>query len=102
MFIAVVSGLGTALAAPALIHDDSTMTPSPIPENEKNLPTVVAEPYFKVSDKGLQLEGLEFDRNGIFFLLMFGAAVYLSLHRIKSYQLSSARISLGQRRARFS
>ena len=77
MFIAVVSGVAIALAAPALIHNDSTMTPSPIPENERNLPTVVAEPYFKVSDKGLQLEGPVFDRNGnLFFVDVWSGSVF--------------------------
>lgn len=77
MFIAVVGGVGTALAAPALVYNDNTITPSPIPENERNLPTIVAEPYFKVSDKGLQLEGPVFDRNGnLLFVEVFGGSVF--------------------------
>ncbi|MGA2403254.1 MAG: SMP-30/gluconolactonase/LRE family protein [Syntrophobacteraceae bacterium] len=77
MFIAVVGGVGTALATPALVYNDNTITPSPIPENERNLPTIVAEPYFKVSDKGLQLEGPVFDRNGnLLFVEVFGGSVF--------------------------
>ena len=77
MFMAVVGGVITALAAPALVHNENTKTPSPIPQNEKNLPTVIAEPYFKVSDKGLLLEGPVFDRNGnLFFVDVLSGSVF--------------------------
>ncbi len=47
-----------------------------IPAPEKNLPTVTAQPWFKVSDKGLQLEGPSFDRDGnLFFVEVFGGQV---------------------------
>src|SRR3954471_10142288 len=38
--------------------------PVPIPPSERGLQTVVAEPWFQVSDKGLVLEGPAFDRDG--------------------------------------
>ncbi len=64
-------------AIATLTHDDNTITLSPIPGNEKHLPSVVAEPYFKVSDKGLLLEGLEFDRNwNLFFVDVLSGSVF--------------------------
>src|SRR3954471_19593108 len=38
--------------------------PVPNPPSERGLQTVLAEPWFKVSDEGLVLEGAAFDRNG--------------------------------------
>src|SRR3954471_4555927 len=38
--------------------------PVPNPPSERGLQTVVAEPWFKVSDAGLVLEGPAFDRDG--------------------------------------
>ena len=37
--------------------------------SESELQTVTAEPWVKISDKGLQLEGLNFNREGQLFLL---------------------------------
>jgi len=49
----------------------------PIPPSEKALETIVAEPYFKVSDKLLQLEGPSFDRDGnLIFVDVFGGRVF--------------------------
>jgi lactonase len=50
--------------APALVYDAQTRGPVPIPPSERGLQTVVAEPWFKVSDEGLVLEGPAFDRAG--------------------------------------
>ncbi|TNC13013.1 SMP-30/gluconolactonase/LRE family protein [Methylobacterium terricola] len=51
--------------------------PVPIPPAERGLATVVAEPWFKVSDQGLQLEGPSFDRdNNLIFLEVFGGRVF--------------------------
>lgn len=41
-----------------------TRGPVPIPPSERTLQTIVAEPWFKVSDQGIVLEGPAFDRNG--------------------------------------
>ena len=51
-------------AVPALVYDAQTRGPVPIPPSERGLQTVVAEPWFKVSDEGLVLEGPAFDRDG--------------------------------------
>jgi lactonase len=51
-------------AAPALAYDAQTRGPVPIPPSERGLQAVVAEPWFKVSDAGLVLEGPAFDRDG--------------------------------------
>jgi hypothetical protein len=54
-----------------------TQSAYPIPRNERELPTVVAEPYYKVSDQGLQLEGASFDRQGnLFFVDVFGGTIF--------------------------
>ena len=53
------SGMG-----PALVYDAQTRGPVPIPSSERGLQTVVAEPWFKVSDEALVLEGPAFDRDG--------------------------------------
>ena len=49
---------------PTLAYDAQTGGPVPIPPSERGLQTVVAEPWFKVSDAGLVLEGPAFDRGG--------------------------------------
>src|SRR3974390_1498219 len=48
----------------ALLYDSQTRGPVPVPPSERNLQTVVAEPWFKVSDKQMVLEGPAFDRDG--------------------------------------
>uniref|UniRef100_UPI0005B26340 SMP-30/gluconolactonase/LRE family protein n=1 Tax=Methylobacterium sp. B34 TaxID=95563 RepID=UPI0005B26340 len=61
---------GTAGAAPgdqapnALTYDARTRGPVPIPPGERDLQSVVAQPWFKVSDEGVPLEGPSFDRAG--------------------------------------
>jgi lactonase len=52
---------GSALA---LTYDSQTRGPVPIPPSERGLQTLVAEPWFKVSDKPMILEGPCFDRGG--------------------------------------
>jgi lactonase len=47
-----------------LVYDAQTRGPVPIPPSERNLQTVVAEPWFKASDQPMVLEGPCFDRNG--------------------------------------
>lgn len=51
--------------------------PFPIPPGERGLATVTAQPYFKVSDKGLQLEAASFDRQGnLLFVDVFGGTIF--------------------------
>jgi lactonase len=50
-------------AAVALGYDAQTRGTVPIPPSERGLQTVVAEPWFKVSDQGIVLEGPCFERN---------------------------------------
>ncbi|WP_325950289.1 SMP-30/gluconolactonase/LRE family protein [Pseudomonas putida] len=50
---------------------------APLPPSEAALPTLVAEPWLKVSDDFLQLEGLCFDRSGnLYFLEVFGGSIF--------------------------
>ena len=50
---------------------------APIPPSEKHLPSLTAQPWFKVSDDFKQLEGLCFDRTGnLYFLEVFGGVIY--------------------------
>ncbi|WP_144107123.1 SMP-30/gluconolactonase/LRE family protein [Paraburkholderia sp. BCC1886] len=50
---------------------------APIPPSEQALPTLIAEPWFKVSSEFKQLEGLCFDRDGrLYFLEVFGGTIY--------------------------
>src|SRR4051794_35215646 len=51
-------------AALALVYDAQTRGPVPIPPSERSLQTVVAEPWFKVSDERMVLEGPCFERDG--------------------------------------
>jgi lactonase len=69
---------GAACAEPStLSYPGGYSEPVPIPPSEAGLQTVVAEPYFKVSDKGLQLEGASFDRDGnLLFVEVFGGRVF--------------------------
>jgi lactonase len=48
----------------ALTYDAQTRGPVPIPPSERSLQTVFAEPWFKVSDQGIVLEGPCFERDG--------------------------------------
>jgi lactonase len=60
-----------------LHYQSGSNEPAPIPPSEAGLQTVWAEPYFKVSDKGLQLEGASFDRDGnLLFVEVFGGRVF--------------------------
>lgn len=68
---------GSQLAGPGASHSlnytDATRGISPIPASEWHLATALAEPYFKVSDKPLPMEGLAFDREGnLLFVDIFG------------------------------
>lgn len=63
--------------APALHYTARNGGVAPIPVGEQMLQTVVAEPYFRVSDRGLQLEGPVFDKQGnLLFVEVFGGRVF--------------------------
>lgn len=59
-----------------LSYDDVNRGAVPVPASERGLQTVTAEPYFKVSDASLQLEGPAFDRAGnLLFVEVFGGRI---------------------------
>lgn len=61
---------------PALAYAREGRQLQAIPGPEQNLPTITAQQWFKVSDKGLQLEGPSFDRDGnLLFVEVFGGQV---------------------------
>lgn len=47
-----------------LVCTDAICGWSPIPASERDLPTATAEPFYKVADEALPLEGPAFDRQG--------------------------------------
>ena len=58
-------GAASADGAPGkLTYDARTRGPVPVPPGERDLQSVVAQPWFKVSDEGIPLEGPSFDRAG--------------------------------------
>ncbi|MFE0753234.1 SMP-30/gluconolactonase/LRE family protein [Inquilinus sp. NPDC058860] len=72
-----VSPAAAAPTLPTLGYTAELEGPVPIPPSEKGLQTITAEPFFKVSDEGLQLEGAVFDRRGdLRFVDVFGDRVY--------------------------
>lgn len=65
MGMGLVSGASAQQSSVAgLAYDAQTRSAVPIPASERALQTAVAEPWFKVSNEGLILEGAIFDRNG--------------------------------------
>jgi lactonase len=77
--VACGGGGDSAAAATSsdLVYKPDIQGQFPIPQNERNLLTVTAEPYFQVSDKGLQLEGASFDREGnLLFVDVFGGTIF--------------------------
>ncbi len=59
-----------------LSYQDSTRCLAPIPFSERDLPTAIAEPYFKVGDSTVALEGPAFDRQGnLLFVDIYGGRV---------------------------
>jgi lactonase len=70
-----ISPAGSSIGS-ALVYTPESRGIAPIPAPERGLQTVTAEPYFKVSDKALQLEGPSFDRAGnLLFVEVFGGSV---------------------------
>ena len=73
---AATGGPASGATGSALSYTADNRGVVPIPAPERALPTVTAEPYFKVSDKALQLEGPSFDRAGnLIFVEVFGGSV---------------------------
>jgi lactonase len=75
--VCLTSGAQQHEAASALQYDAQTRGPVPIPPSERNLQTVVAQPWFKVSDTPMVLEGACFDRNGnLLFTDVYGGRIF--------------------------
>ena len=56
-----------------ILDTSSTCSLAPIPWSERNLPTAIAEPFFKVADRPMALEGPAFDREGrLLFVEIYG------------------------------
>jgi lactonase len=67
----------TGMGGSELAYRQDIQGPFPIPPSERGLQTVIAEPYFQVSDKGLQLEAASFDRQGnLLFVDVFGGTIF--------------------------
>lgn len=59
-----------------LSYSDATRGFVPIPASERELPTATADPYFKVSDGAVALEGPAFDRSGnLLFVDVYGGRI---------------------------
>lgn len=72
----IANPFGPASAACTLSYTEQTRGLAPIPAAERDLPTVTAEPYFKVSDGLVPLEGPAFDRQGnLLFVDVYGGRV---------------------------
>lgn len=72
-------GVATAEEGGGLTYggERETLMNFPIPPSEQNLQTVTAEPWYKVSDEGIQLEGPAFDEEGnLFFVEVFDGRVF--------------------------
>lgn len=62
---------------PSLLYTGNAKSEVPILAHEQGIQTITAEPWLEISDKGLQLEGLCFDRNGDLFLCeVFGGTIF--------------------------
>jgi lactonase len=86
MTLAVVGCLSGATGATAaedamepLTYDARNRGPVPIPPGERGLQSVIAQPWFKVSDEGIPLEGPSFDRAGDLLFTDAGAGRVLRL-----------------------
>jgi lactonase len=90
------SPLGVS-AASTLNHTDATRGLVPIPAAERGLPTVTAEPYFKVSDGMVALEGPAYDRHGnLYFVDVYADRI---LRLTPDLQLSTVYTEAGLRPA---
>jgi lactonase len=64
LFACLTAGAYSQQGSLALTYDAQTRGPVPIPPSERELQTVVAEPWLKVSHEPIVLEGPAFERNG--------------------------------------
>lgn len=74
-------GAGADISPPAtsseLIYDEASMNPVPLSAVDKDLQTIIAEPYLKISDQGLQLEGPAYDRdNNLYIVEVYGGQIF--------------------------
>ncbi|MEQ7789447.1 SMP-30/gluconolactonase/LRE family protein [Staphylococcus nepalensis] len=61
----------------SLLYTGNAKSEVPILAHEQGIQTITAEPWLEISDKGLQLEGLCFDRNGDLILCeVFGGTIF--------------------------
>lgn len=75
-------------------HSSATRGWAPIPPSEQDLPTVLAEPYFKVADAAVPLEGPAFDRQGnLLFVDIYASRV---LRLTTKLQLETVYVEPGQ------
>ena len=68
---------------PKLNYTGAAATAVPLQTHEQYLQTVTAEPWVKISDDGLQLEGLCFDRQGDLMLCEVLEGLSLKLKCLK-------------------
>jgi lactonase len=86
-------------SAHALAYDAETRGPVPIPPSERSLQTVVAEPWFKVTEEAMVLEGPAFDRNGnLLFCDVSGQRVLRLTPGKRLYHYDSGRCRSGRHR----
>ncbi|WP_244480558.1 hypothetical protein [Methylobacterium sp. Leaf399] len=78
----------------ALGYDARTRGPVPIPPGERDLQSVVAQPWFKVSDVGIPLEGPSFDRAGDLLFTDAGTGRVLLPGRDDGHHLNSTSMAL--------
>lgn len=73
---------------PTLFYSGKSNSAVPI-ISESELQTITAKPWLEISKKGLQLEGLNFDRQGQLFYWMYSKAIFSKsiLKRRKSNDL---------------
>ncbi|MEY4139288.1 MAG: hypothetical protein RLZZ371_1470 [Pseudomonadota bacterium] len=68
--------LNLADANSSLSYTDATRALAPIPIGERDLPTAIAEPYFRVGGGDVALEGPAFDRQGnLLFVDVYGSRI---------------------------
>ena len=67
---------GDADSRRSIDYTPATRGTSPIPAAERDLPTAIAEPYFKVAEGQVALEGPAFDREGnLLFVDIYGGRI---------------------------
>lgn len=68
--------LALADANSSLSYTEATRSLAPIPIGERDLPTAIAEPYFRVGGGDVALEGPAFDRHGnLLFVDVYGSRI---------------------------